>query len=125
MSTETRDRGGVPDDRQSNRGRFERALAVAGRHERWLWALVALSLLADVALTGYGLSQGLTEGNPVVRAAVADGGIGSLGLMKVAALGLGLSLWVRMSARERAVVPLGLCLPWAGAALVNASLLFG
>ncbi|WP_336000784.1 DUF5658 family protein [Halorientalis halophila] len=125
MASETRDRGGVPDDRQVSRGRFERTLAVAGRHEHWLWALVACSLLADVGLTNYGLRQGLTEGNPVVRAAVADAGIGSLGLLKAGAVALGLSLWLRLPRRERAVVPLGLCLPWVGAALVNASLLFG
>ena len=125
MAIDASDTGGVPDERRAYRQLINRTVTVASRHERWLWVLVTLSLLGDIALTELGLQQGLTEGNPVVRAAVADAGIGMLGVLKVAAVGVGLTAWVAMSDRGRAVVPLGLALPWLGATAINATLLFG
>jgi predicted anti-sigma-YlaC factor YlaD len=125
MATDAYDTGGVPDEQQAYSGYVERIVLAASRRERWLWALVAVSLLADVALTRLGLMQGLTEGNPVVRAAIADAGIGMLGALKIGAVSLGLTAWLAMPDHERAVVPLGLALPWLGATLVNATLLFG
>ncbi|MFC6724913.1 hypothetical protein ACFQE1_11130, partial [Halobium palmae] len=47
--------------------RIETALGAAERRAWLLWASVALSLLLDSLLTGYGLQRGLTEANPVVR----------------------------------------------------------
>jgi hypothetical protein len=125
MATDAYDAGGRPDDRRVHSGYIERTMSLASRHERWLWALVAVSLLGDVALTDLGLQRGLTEGNPVVRAAVADAGIGMLGALKVGVVGLGLAVWLGMADRERAAVPLGLAVPWLGATLVNATLLVG
>ncbi|SDG26481.1 DUF5658 family protein [Halorientalis regularis] len=123
MATDAYDTGGVPDGRQSHRQYIDRAVLTASRHEGWLWTLVAVSLLADIALTQFGLQQGLTEGNPVARAAIAAAGIGMLGALKVGAVSVGLTLWLALSGHERAVVPLGLCLPWVGATLINATLL--
>ncbi|SEN47323.1 hypothetical protein SAMN05216388_1003199 [Halorientalis persicus] len=125
MATDAYDTGGVPDGQRSHSGYVERIVLAASRRERWLWALVAVTLLADIVLTHRGLVRGLTEGNPVVRAAVADAGIGMLGALKVGAVSLGLTAWRAMPDRERAVVPLGLALPWLGASVVNATLLFG
>lgn len=125
MATDAYDTGGVPDERQAHSGYVERVVLAASRRERWLWALVVVTLLADIALTRQGLMQGLTEGNPIARTAIANGGIGMLGALKVGAVSLGLTTWLAMSSHERAVVPLGLALPWLGATLVNATLLFG
>ena len=125
MATDAYDAGGVPDDSEGHRRPIERTLVAAGRRERWLWALVACSLLADVLLTHHGLRQGLTEGNPLVRSLVAEAGIGTLGVLKGGVVALGLTVRSTLPARERAVVPIALCLPWLGATLVNAALLFG
>ncbi|MFB6084000.1 MAG: hypothetical protein ABEJ94_07135 [Halorientalis sp.] len=102
---------------------IDQTVAAASRHERWLWALVAASLLGDIALTGFGLRRGLIEGNPVVRAAVTHAGIGMLVVLKAGAVGFGLTVRASLSGHERGVVPLGLGLPWVGATLVNATLL--
>lgn len=125
MATDAYDTGGVPDEQQAHSGYVERIVLAASRQEQWLWALVAVTLLGDIVLTRQGLTQGLTEGNPVVRTAIADGGIGMLGALKGVAVGLGLTTWLAMPEHERVVVPLGLALPWLGATLVNAALLFG
>lgn len=125
MPTDAYDTGGGPDGQQSHSGFIERAVSAASRHEPVLWTLVAVSLVGDVLLTHHGLQSGLTEGNPLVRNAVADAGIGMLGALKVGAVSLGLTAWLAMSGRERAVVPLGLALPWLAATVLNTALLFG
>ncbi|WP_336339027.1 DUF5658 family protein [Haloarcula brevis] len=91
--------------------------------ERELWLVVAVTLVVDVWLTHVGLQHGLQEGNPVMRAAIETFGFAVLGLTKVAALGLAGVTRRLLSDRRGVVVPLGIALPWAGAVVVNATLL--
>ncbi|QSG14639.1 putative membrane protein [Halapricum desulfuricans] len=90
--------------------------------ESYLWGVLVVALLSDVVLTGYGLQHGLSEGNPAMRLAVDAAGIVALLGAKLAALGFGVA--VRRDLDDRgAVVPLGLAIPWVGAATVNAVLI--
>lgn len=98
---------------------------LAAPSQRTLWALVACALVADVVLTQYGLATGATEANPVVRQAVAAGGPGMLWVLKAGAVAVGVAAWRRLAHPERGIVPLGLALPWAGAAVVNLAVLVG
>jgi hypothetical protein len=85
-----------------------------------LWASVLLALALDTALTAYGLRIGLTEGNPVVRGLiVAYGAPTALLATKAAVLLVGLAAWRALPTGRRAVVPIGLSLPWWGAVAVN------
>lgn len=91
--------------------------------ERELWALALLALAGDVVLTLYGLEQGLTEANPVARAAVARYGYVALLGLKGAALGVGVLGWLALPRRYGVVIPLALALPWTVAVVVNAVML--
>lgn len=88
--------------------------------ERELWMLALLGLVGDLALTVYGLERGLTEANPVARAALAAHGYPALAAMKAGAVAVGVGGWLVLPRRHRAVVPLALALPWTLAVLVNA-----
>ena len=111
-------------DRQSNRQPTSTSRVAAlwthlGTHERAIWALLATVLCADLLSTYYGVQQGLTEGNPIVRAALADGGFAAFTTLKIATVSLGLSVWVAMPEPNRTVVPLGLAFPWTLTTLTN------
>lgn len=93
------------------------------RRERALWLVTVCALLGDLLLTQYGLARGLTEGNPLVRQAVARGGLLSHGLLKAAVLSAGVGAWAVLPERQRIAVPLGLAVPWSCAVLLNATLL--
>lgn len=100
--------------------RIETALSAAERRAWLLWASVALSLLLDSLLTGYGLRQGLTEANPVVRTlVVAYGAPVALAATKGAVLAVGVAAWRVLPSGRRAVVPIGLAIPWWIAVVVN------
>lgn len=98
--------------------RTERLLSTleAVEFELWLLALVALAL--DVWLTYYGLSHGFAEGNPVLVVAMEHLGFGAVVLAKATAVSLG-GLSRTLYPQHRAVIPLGLAVPWAGAVVVN------
>lgn len=98
--------------------RFVHALAGV---ERWLWGLLVVALLADVVLTYQGLQAGLREGNPVMRMAIDVAGIGALLAVKLVVVGVGAVARGLLDERG-VVVPLGLALPWAVAAAINATL---
>lgn len=89
-------------------------------HERALWVLLAAALLADAALTWYGLERGLTEANPVMAAAMTWLGVaGGIVVVKgVAVLVAGLAR-ASVSPANRPVVPLAMAIPWGVAALIN------
>lgn len=90
--------------------------------ESQLWIVLLVTLVADVALTHYGLQMGLTEANPLMRTAIEAVGIAALLGVKLLIVGVGVG--VRLSLDERgAVVPIGLALPWFLAATINAVLL--
>ncbi len=88
--------------------------------ERELWLLAVVGLFGDLALTVYGLERGLTEANPVARAALAAHGYAALAVMKAGALSVGVAGWLLLPRSHRAVVPLALAAPWTLAVLVNA-----
>ena len=96
-----------------------------GDIERELWLVVVVTLLADVWLTHVGLQQGLHERNPAVRLLVETSGIAAVLGLKLLVLGVAGLVRELVPGRQAPVVPLGLSLPWGGAALVNAALLLG
>jgi len=123
--SDTYEAGQAPEPRRAGWVRLSRALALAGRHERTLWVVVACALVGDVVLTAYGLSQGLTEANPIVAAAIAEIGFAALGVVKLGAIGFGIAAWLAMPTRLRVVVPIGLSLPWIAATAINTAVIFG
>jgi hypothetical protein len=98
-------------------------LDVLGDIERELWIVVTVAMLADLWLTQVGLQRGLHEANPVVRSLAGRYGTSVFPLLKLLALGIGGLTATLVTERQRPVVPLGLALPWVGAAGVNATLL--
>jgi len=107
--------------------RHETLLERLAAHERALWALLAVALLADAVLTWYGLRQGLTEANPVMAAAMAWLGVaGGMVAVKGAAVVVATVARVSVSSPNEPVVPLAMAVPWTAAALINlAGLLLG
>lgn len=87
--------------------------------ETALWLVVAATLILDVYTTGIGLQAGLTEGNPLMRAAMSQVGFVALVATKVAAVGLAALLRTRWP-RYRIAIPLGLAVPWGLTVAVNA-----
>ena len=80
-------------------------------------------MLLDVGLTGYGLTIGLSEVNPIGRLAIATFGPVGLLLAKLPVIGLAAVGWRVLSDTERWVVPFGLMVPWGTAVLLNLSLI--
>lgn len=101
------------------RTRCRRLAGFVADHETELWALAVATLVGDLALTTYGLQQGLSEANPVASAAAADHGVVGLAALKGFALAVGLGGWLVLPERAQAVVPLALSLPWTLAVVVN------
>ncbi|MFB6307699.1 MAG: DUF5658 family protein [Haloarculaceae archaeon] len=88
-----------------------------------LWLLVLVALTADVYLTYRGLQAGLSEVNPLMRAAFETVGFAVLGLAKAVVLGVaGLTREIRPEYGP--IIPLGLSIPWVVATVVNVALLF-
>jgi hypothetical protein len=86
----------------------------------WLWVAALATLAADVGLTAYGVRLGLAESNPVAAGLIAEVGLfPALALLKGGALGVGVGGWAVMPAEYRGLVPAGLTLPWALAAVAN------
>lgn len=109
-------------DRQATTGEHSQIVRTLADVESYLWGILVVALLSDVVLTGYGLQYGLSEGNPAMRLAIDAAGIVALLGAKLAAVGFGVA--VRRFLDDRgAVIPLGLAVPWLGAATVNAVLL--
>lgn len=92
-------------------------------YESVLWGLVVLAMIADTALTYYGIERGFVEGNPVARLAFERFGYVALGALKLLALGVGLVGRAALPVGYTAIVPLGLAIPWTIASLVNAALI--
>jgi len=85
-----------------------------------LWVVAMVTLVADGALTVYGIRLGLTEINPVAADLIARIGIvPTLALLKSGAVAVAVVGWVVMPADYRGLVPASLALPWAAASLVN------
>ncbi len=88
--------------------------------ERLCWALVALSLIADVATTFVGLHLGLAESNPAARGAIERYGVAGMLGLKAFAIGVALACRPLLEREYRAIVPAGLAVPWLAAAVLNA-----
>ncbi|MDX1746050.1 MAG: hypothetical protein R3324_08950 [Halobacteriales archaeon] len=101
------------------RERLNRARSV----ESVLWAVAVAAMLLDVGLTDYGLAMGLSEVNPLGRAALTAFGSTGLLLAKLPVLALALVGWWVLPDAERWAVPLGLAVPWGLATLLNLSVL--
>lgn len=93
--------------------------ADAATVERALWAVVALSLVGDVATTFLGLHLGMVEANPVARGAIEGHGLLGMLALKVVAVGVGLCCRPLLPAAYRSIVPAGLALPWLVAVVAN------
>ena len=93
--------------------------------EAALWVAVVATLLGDVWLTQMGLQQGLREGNPFVRTLIGSYGIGALPVLKLSVVAIGGAAASYLPDSHAFVVPLGLAIPWAGAVVVNGTLLLG
>jgi uncharacterized membrane protein len=89
-------------------------------HASVLWLVAVATLVADGALTVYGIRLGLTEVNPVAAGLIADVGVvPALAILKGVAVAVAVVGWVVMPADYRGLVPAGLALPWAFASVVN------
>lgn len=90
--------------------------------ERTLWILVGVALVGDLLTTYYGLQLGLTESNPVARAALDRFGFAAMVGLKLFALGVGVGCRWLLPDEHGLLVPAGLAVPWMGAVVVNLSL---
>ncbi|WP_238392224.1 DUF5658 family protein [Halorussus amylolyticus] len=97
-------------------------LSGVGRVERALWVLVAVGLVGDLLTTYYGLRLGLTESNPVARAAMGQFGFAAMVALKLFAVGVGVACRQLLSERHGPLVPAGLAVPWLAATGINLSL---
>ena len=89
-----------------------------------LWGFVAVGFVFDIVLTYYGVGMGLQESNPIARTLFElIGVVESLVLLKTLGLLRALSTWASVPDRFRAVVPLGIGIPWVVASVINASLI--
>jgi hypothetical protein len=107
---------------QTAERRATAALAGFDGGERVLWLLVVVGLVADLLTTFYGLQMGLSESNPVARAAIEQFGFSALVGLKLFAVGVGVACRQLLSGRHVLLVPLGLAIPWLAASFVNLSL---
>lgn len=103
--------------------RLERWLRPVPSAEHALWTVAVVAMLLDVGLTGYGLSAGLSEVNPIGRMALAALGPPGLLLAKLPVLALALAGWRVLPDTERWAVPVGLALPWSAAVVLNLSVI--
>ncbi len=90
--------------------------------EQLLWTGLIVVMALDVLTTCIGLERGLTEGNPVMAAAIQQAGLGGLVLVKTLVVASGVAARTALP-QHRYVIPVGLSTPCAIAVLVNTTLL--
>lgn len=90
--------------------------------EATLWVIVLASVALDVYTTYLGLAAGLTEGNPVMRWAIADFGFGSLVAAKIVVVGAAAALRAHRPRFGRTIA-LGLAIPWVVTVVANVAVL--
>jgi len=117
-------RRSAPDEgwRPGLRGWVTRAASVLSAHEPVLWTVAVGALLLDLWLTVLGLQLGLQEQNWLALGLLARFGVVGLGLIKAAAVGVGLVGRALLPKRYVCIVPLALAVPWFVAGLVNLGL---
>jgi hypothetical protein len=107
--------GGTGGDEAIGRPRLEAAA--------WLVAIVAL--VADVALTRYGLAIGAVEANPLARSLIESVGPAvAMGTLKLFGVIVALSTRGFLPEPYRFLAPVCLAGPWTVAALSNAVVVF-
>lgn len=105
-------------------GYIGRSIIMLGERETFVWTLAVLAALGDVVTTAYGLQIGLTEGNPIMHAMIAQSGILGLVGSKLLVIGLAFAIGTLVfDDNRRVVVPLGLAIPWLVVTATNAVLL--
>lgn len=120
------------DDAAPVRQRYslQRSLGGVLARPQILWTLAVVAMVLDIAITGVGLSFGLSERNPVAQAAIdAIGLFGAGVVLKGGVLAFGYACW-RLFSRlfpttpdhHRNVVPLGVAVPSWVAVGINTSL---
>jgi hypothetical protein len=92
-----------------------------GRFEVALWGAVVGAMVADLAVTQYGLQRGYVEANPVARTALEALGVAGLWLLKAVTICVGLAFRWLIPPRFRFLIPAAIALPWVVA--VTASVL--
>ncbi|MWG33241.1 DUF5658 family protein [Halomarina oriensis] len=94
-------------------------LQFVARHERALWAFAIAALVADIALTTYGLANGAVELNPLAAWVIAEYHV--LGMTGLKLGGVAIAVFGRLLIPDEfgALVPLALGVPWALASLIN------
>jgi len=103
---------------------LDRSLQALGRYETLIWTVAVCAALGDVVTTAYGLQLGLTEGNPVMHALIAQSGIAGLVGSKLFVIVLAFAIGtVLFDDKRRVVVPIGLAIPWLAVTVSNAVLL--
>ena len=110
---------GPSPSRDTPDSRLGRLFAIARARERELWFAVFAVMLVDVTLTVHGLTLGLTEVNPIARAALDTAGVFGLYGLKAAALAIGGCCRFAVRDHYGFVVPVGLGLPSLAAVGIN------
>ena len=111
--------------RTLTRGADRRVTAAMANVEGWeraLWVLVGVALVGDLLTTYYGLKIGLTESNPVARAAIEQFGFSAMVVLKLFAVAVGVVCRQLLPKRHGLLVPAGLAVPWSAAVVINLSL---
>jgi len=90
-----------------------------------LWHLAVLALVADAALTIYGVGIGHVEGNPVMRLAMSSMGFAGVVALKSGALAVAVTCRAFLPRGYGPVVPATVAVPWLAAALGNVFVLLG
>jgi len=98
----------------------QQLLSEVARYERSLWAVAVAALFLDVALTTYGLRNGLVEMNPIAVRVIAQSGVLGMVALKSAALTVAVVGRSLVPKRYAALVPVALGVPWLVAVAVNA-----
>lgn len=92
-------------------------------HERELWFVALSAMVFDVILTVHGLQLGLSERNPVARAALESTGTIGLYLVKSGAVLTGLCCRPFLPESCTVIIPLALAIPSVLAVGVNTALI--
>lgn len=88
-----------------------------------LWSVVVIFALLDVALTQYGVGQGLVELNPLASTLIIELGALSLVGAKGTAVFVGAIMWKLLST-HRNLIPLTYVFIWGSAVLANMGLIY-
>ena len=111
----------LPGDNASS---FAERYSLSNSTDLWLWSLVAVGFVLDIASTYYGLGVGLEESNPIIRRMFSIIGVlETMVFMKSFVVAMALFAWVTLPEQYRPVIPIGVSIPWLIASAINLSLI--